>query len=480
MKIQFGPFLIVLALLSAPLAWPQSGSGGSGSSGSGSSGSGSSGSSQSGSSDSSQDNSSDSSPSPQSPGPKQVFTHPEQKPPLALLDEVTAHSFINLGLALGTSWDSNAAAFAAQGYSQTLLTVGPSIGIQQVHSSVVWQLQYLGGFMYAPSRTYYNSMNHDLTAGVLWQISPHWQVSANDSYLYTADPFQSYLVNAGTPTFNQPNPTIYIPLAVLEQNSASLNLTNELTAHDSLTFTGTENFRNYLHTTYTAYDESTWGGLVAYQHVFSARLIAGTAFSYTTIDIAHGTSRSGIQMYQLYGSYRINPHLVATGWVGPELTNTKNIVPVLCNPYGCFKEIVHQSNWTTAFGGTLAWQGVRNAANLQLAKQVTDGGGLLGVVRLYIANANVLRQLTPLWSGNIGLSYGSNLGISTLYFHRHLDTLNGTVGLSRKLSPNWYASLQYLRFYQRQANIYSAQVPKWTDNRIQFTLQYNWGHSLGR
>src|SRR5580700_8630433 len=124
MKIQFGPFLIVLALLSAPLAWPQSGSGGSGSSGSGSSGSGSSGSSQSGSSDSSQDNSSDSSPSPQSPGPKQVFTHPEQKPPLALLDEVTAHSFINLGLALGTSWDSNAAAFAAQGYSQTLLTVG--------------------------------------------------------------------------------------------------------------------------------------------------------------------------------------------------------------------------------------------------------------------------------------------------------------------------------------------------------------------
>ena len=119
MKIQFGPFLIVLALLAAPLAWPQSGSGGSSSGGS----------SQSGSSDSSQNGASDSSQSPESSGPKQVFTHPEQKPPLALLDEVTAHSFIQLGLALGTSWDSNAASFAAQGYSQTLLTVGPSIGI---------------------------------------------------------------------------------------------------------------------------------------------------------------------------------------------------------------------------------------------------------------------------------------------------------------------------------------------------------------
>ena len=475
MKIQFGPFLIVLALLAAPLAWPQSGSGGSSSGGSSSGGS-----SQSGSSDSSQNGASDSSQSPESSGPKQVFTHPEQKPPLALLDEVTAHSFIQLGLALGTSWDSNAASFAAQGYSQTLLTVGPSIGIEQVHPGVAWQVQYSGGFMYAPTRTAYNSFNHDFTGGALWQFSPHWQVAANDSYIYTADPFQTYLVNQGVPTYNQPNPTIYIPLAVLEQNSADLDLSNKLTAYDSLTFTGTENFRRYLHTSYSLYDEYTWGGLVAYQHSFSARLLGGTAWSYTAIDIGHGTSRSGIQMYQVFGSYKINPHMVVTGWVGPELTNTKNIIPVLCTPYGCFKEIAHQSAWSTAFGGSFGWQGVRNAASIDFSKQVTDGGGLLGVVRLYVADASFRRQLTPKWNFSAGLSYGSNLGISTLYAHRHLDALTGTVTLVRQISPAWYVSGQYLRFYQKQANIYTAQVPKWTDNRMQISLQYNWGHSLGR
>ena len=42
--------------------------------------------------------------------------------------------------------------------------------------------------------------------------------------------------------------------------------------------------------------------------------------------------------------------------------------------------------------------------------------------------------------------------------------------------------MQYFRYYETQKNLigYGAAAPKWTDNRIQFTLQYNWGHSLGR
>ena len=40
--------------------------------------------------------------------------------------------------------------------------------------------------------------------------------------------------------------------------------------------------------------------------------------------------------------------------------------------------------------------------------------------------------------------------------------------------------MQYLRYYETQKYLYPNSAPKWTDNRIQFTLQYNWGHSLGR
>ena len=466
MKFQLGSLILVLTSLFAPLAWTQSGS---------------SGSSSGGSSDTTQNDSTDSSqPQPSSTGPKQVFTHPEQRPSLALLDEVTAPSFIQLGLALGSSWDSDAGAFASRGFSQTLLTVGPSITLQQIRPSAAWDLAYEGGFMYAPNRTYYNSLTNTAAGNILWQLSPRWQLTAHDNYVYTADPFQAYLVDQGTPTYNQPNPTIYIPLATLEQNAGNLNLTYLLDAHDSLTFTGSEGLSRYLHTTYALFNSFSFGGLAAYQHVLSARAVVGGAYSFDTIDIGHGVSRSGITMFQAYGSYQLNPHMVVTGWIGPEITHIKDIIPILCTPYGCFKEIAHQSSFSVAFGGSLGWRGVRNSASMNFSKQVSDGGGLLGVVRLYMAGATYMRQLSPRWDLSLGGQYGSNLALSKLYYNRHLDSLTGTVTLLRRFNQNWNANVQYMRWYERQANIFTAAVPKWGDNRLQLTLQYNWGHSLGR
>lgn len=471
MKIQFGSLMVVLAFLLAPLAWSQSGSGGSSSTGS-------SGTTQSGSDTSQTDSGDSSQPQQSSKGPKQVFTHPEQKAPLALLDEVTAPSFIQLGLALGSSWDSNAAGFSANSYSQTLFTVGPSIALQQTRPSVVWDLSYVGGFTYAPHRTYYNSPTNSAAGSIVWQISRQWQLTAYDKYLYTADPFQAYLVNQGTPTFNQPNPTIYIPLETVEQNAGVLNLTYQINARDSLTVTGDESFTRYVHSSvYSPFNEQIWGGLAAYQHVLSARVIVGTAYSFTTIDVGHGTSRSGISMFQGFGSYQLSPHVLVTGWIGPELTNTRNI---LCTPYGCFEEVMHQSAWSTAFGGSFGWRGVRDSVSVNFSKQVTDGGGLLGVVRLYQAGATYLRQLNPRWNFSLGGLYGDNLGISAIYYHRHLDSLNGAVTLTRRFNPNWNASVQYMRWYEKQKNLLFAATPKWNDNRVQLTLQYNWGHSLGR
>src|SRR5271165_7202020 len=122
MRLRFGRFLVTLAVLSAPLAWSQAGSADS---------------SQSGSADSSQQQSSN--------GPQPVFTHPEDKPPLAMLEEVTSHSFINFGIGLTAAWDSNAAAFAYQPYSQTLLILNPSVQLQQTRPMLKWYVGAYGG-----------------------------------------------------------------------------------------------------------------------------------------------------------------------------------------------------------------------------------------------------------------------------------------------------------------------------------------------
>jgi hypothetical protein len=457
MKLQVGPFLVITALLSAPLAWSQAGS-----------------------NDSSQSGSADSSQQQAAAGPQPVFTHPESRAPLALLDEVTEHNYISLGLGLTTAWDSNAAAFSYQSYSQTMFIASPSLQLRQTHPTVTWYVGAYGGVTTSSIPGYYNTSNPSASAGVLWQINRHWQLNVSDNYMYSFDPFQQYLVLSSAPTYNQPNPTIYVPLSTTEANYGNIDLTYQINAHDSLTFTGTESFRRYLHNTYSAYNLYSWGGVAVYQHMFSPRLSAGGAYSFTSLDFGHGQSRSGIQLFQAFASYQIGPHMSVTGWVGPEYTSTKNLVPILCDASGCFIEIAHNNAWDTSFGGNFAWNGVRNAVTVGGYKSISDGGILLGVVKLYQFNANFIRQLNPRWSFNFGGMYGNNEGYSTQLHIRHLNSFTGNLGFNRQLTPTLSANVQYLRYWETQKNIIGAAAPKWTNNRIQFTLQYNWGHSLGR
>jgi len=457
MKLQFRPFLVIVVLLWVPLAWSQLGS----------------------------NDSSQSAPAepaqPQAPaGPQPVFTHPEDRPPFALIGAVTEHNYINVGLATTVAWDSNAAAFSYQPYSQTTFIFSPSLELRQTHPTFTWYVGAYGGLTTSTTPGYYNTSNPSANAGFLWQINHHWQLNVSDNYLYSYDPFQQYLTLSSAPTYNQPNPTIYVPLTTTEANYGNVDLTYQVNAHDSITFTGTENFRRYLHNTYTAYNLYSWGGVGIYQHMFSPRLAVGGAYGFTSLDFGHGQSRSGISMIQAFVNYQIGPHMLVSGWVGPEHTGNKNIVPILCTPYGCFYEIFHNSQWTNAFGGNFGWNGQRNAFSAGAYKSISDGGILLGVVRLYQVNGNFVRQLNPRWAFDVSMMYGNNTGYSTLFHFRHLNSFTGNVGFTRQLSPAMSASFQYLRYWETQKNIIGASAPKWTDNRIQCTLQYFWGHSLGR
>ncbi len=377
-------------------------------------------------------------------------------------------------------YDTNAAVFAAQGYSQILGIITPSVQLTQTRPKFTWNLGVLGGLVMSSVPGYYTTANPSANAGFLYQISQRWQLHVTDTYLYTSDPFQQYTVYSGAPTYNQPNPSVYAPLATTESNNAVADLSYEIGAHDSVTFTGTESFRRYLYTSYSLYNLYSYGGVGQYQHVFSARFSAGGGYSFTALDFGHGQSRSGVQMIQAFATYLISPNMSVTGWVGPEYTVTKNLVPIFCTPRGCFIEVMHTRSWDTAFGGNFGWHGQRNAAVLSFSKAISDGGVLLGIVQFYQVNASYTRQLNARWSANLSILYGNNTGFSTLYHAQHLNSFSGFASLTRQLTPTLSASAQYIYFYQTQQNLIGAVAPKWIDNRFQFTLQYNWGHSLGR
>jgi hypothetical protein len=481
MSLQFGPCLAILLLLSVPLAKAQTGS-------SDSTQSSSSGSSQSGATDSSQSGTTESSPQDQSSyGPQQVFDHPQDNPRLGFLGEVTSNNYIKLGMGASLAYDTSAFAFSTPAYSQTQGVFSPSIQLTQTRPKVTWNVSAGGALITSNAPGYTTTSNPNLQGSLLYQISERWQLNVSDTYLYTLDPFQQYSVYSGSPTFNQPNPTVYAPLVTTESNSAFIDLTYQMSAHDSLTFTGTQNFTEYVNNYNLSsslfsslYNWYSWGGVAQYRHVFSPRFSAGGSYSYTAVDYGRGQSRSGIQTIQGFATYKINPRISLTGWVGPDYTATKNLVPIFCSPFGCYIEEFHNASWSNAFGGNFGWNGQRDSAVVGFSKAITNGGILYGIVQLYQVRASYIRQINPLWSVNLSGLFGNNNGASTRFHAQHLHSLTGYASLTRQLTPALSASVTYAYFNENQENLPGATAPKWIDNRFQFSLQYTWGHSLGR
>ena len=485
MKCQLGLSLVVLAVLSAPHAWSQTGTDQSQNGSTDQSQSGSTGQSQSNSADQSQNGSTDQSQQ-SSTGPQVAYTNSEQLPPLSLLNEVTANTGIQLLMTTGASEIYNSPEGLSRGYWETLGRIGGGVHITQIRPTLLWNFQYYGGVglnaVSSRGLSNYNALNQNAAANILWQFSKHWQLAVTDNYIYTNDPFEPYLTLERVPTFNNPNPVIYIPQSVTEANVGSVNLTYQMTQRDSLTFTGGESFQRYINSTLSANNSYTYSAGSNYQHEFSARLSAGGGYSFTALDFGHGLSRSGIQATYLFASYQLNPNMYVSGFVGPEYTASKDIVPTFCFPgFGCFGyHAVHQAEWNVAEGATFGWSGTRNALRVGFRHQVSNGGGLLGAVRLYQLTVGYRRPLTQRWNLYAGFSYNNSLSIThSTSSDRFLNGILGTVGLNRNISRAWNASMYYASIHQSQQYILPQSYTVGA-NGVGITLQYSWGHSLGR
>src|SRR5215469_14225632 len=177
---------------------------------------------------------------PTQPGPKPAYIYPDTTPTLDFLSESIENSSITLGIATGFSGYSNS--------NWWLYHVTPSIKIQQFFPNFRWNAGYSGGYQTyvnqsRPGNGNNNLFSQNANAGFLWQMSPHWQLMANNNFHYSANPFDSYVTTPGTPTINDPNPVIYTPLTRFTQNYGLMTLTGRLTKVDTLSFSGTANLR---------------------------------------------------------------------------------------------------------------------------------------------------------------------------------------------------------------------------------------------
>ena len=73
------------------------------------------------------------------------------------------------------------------------------------------------------------------------------------------------------------------------------------------------------------------------------------------------------------------------------MTGTKDLVPLICFPSGCLIQQIHSDYVNVAEGLTVTYRlRITTAFAMQASHSITNGGGLFGAVKFYMATADVL------------------------------------------------------------------------------------------
>jgi hypothetical protein len=428
-------------------------------------------------------------------GPQATFTHPEKLPPMTLFTDQISHTGYTFTFSAGEVAQYLSGGYGnSPGYWDNLNLLNAGLNIVQARPTILWSLGYNGGVSTTTGSVNesYSNLNQAVNAHIIWAFAKRWQFRFKDNYFYSDDPFQPFFTFLSAPVPNNPNPVTYFPETVLEQNQATADITYLLGPHDSIDFYGGESFQHYLRGVVESgnssfnpgalWNSTTYAMGAFYQHVFSPRLSGGEGYVFTALDFGHGESRAGTGVFQTFVTYKINPRMTVSGWIGPQRTGTKDIVPLICFPNGCLIQVMHATYWNVAEGGTFSWAAPHgNSLGAQFSHSVTNGGGLFGAVKFYQVVATFNRPVSRNWSFAAGFLYGNSVSISNYEGQSYLDSTQGTVTFSRSINRDWNLSSYYALVHQNQNYYGNLGLPtSVTTSGIGVTVQYAWNHSLGR
>src|SRR5262249_42933873 len=148
-----------------------------------------------------------------------------------------------------------------------------------------------------------------------------------------------------------------------------------------------------------------------YNHRFTARNWTGVTYTFQRFNVGSGTNRTNTHSLLLSHTIYLQQHMTLSFFAGPEYSEvdsvnvTANVTPLLIS-FAAVTNFEH--HLSASGGGSFGWQGQHTSARLAVSRQVSDGGGVLGVVVLNSFEGGIRRQLAKTTSMHLNATYGHN------------------------------------------------------------------------
>ncbi len=397
----------------------------------------------------------------------------------AFLSELGRSNYLRGGVNVGAAYDDNPLLLSGGAQSNTSVSIFPNISIEESTSRTRWKLGYAGGFTIndSPSLSNQNQQAQNLNFDSQFRLSPHVNLRVAEDFSLTTGFFDSGNGTGGIGS-GGPNVSLLVPLATQRSSATAVEANYHFALNDLVGASGSFydlHFSNPpTQPTTLLTDSQTESGSAFWLHRIFRGDWGGTSYRFQRITFSP-SGESLVHSFFAVDTLSLSDHFTLTGFAGPQYSENHGLAPGAT-------QITQFNEWSMAGGVEGGWRDQRTSLSAGYSRSITDGGGILGAVRLQNVYANFRRELVPGWAAALTVLRGTNQSIvaPATGSASSINLTTTGVSLERNVGKSIGLRLGYTHDFQQQFGL-PAPTPTLDDHRNRFfvTLSYQWAKPLG-
>jgi len=397
---------------------------------------------------------------------------------LAFSSELERSNYLRGGVNVSAAYNDNPLLDASGSAGDASVSIFPNISIEQSSSRMRWTLGYAGGLTLNQRFTNQDQGSHNLNFDSDYRLSPHLNLRIAENFSMTTGFFD---VGNGTEVVagsGGPNASLITPLATQRSSLTTVETNYHVALNDLIGASGSFydlNFTNVPAGTQLT-DSETASGSAFWLHRLFRGDWGGASYRFDRISFSGGETR--VHSFFAVNTLDLSHRFTLTGFIGPQHSDNQDVVLVGGTP-----QSLQSSAWSVAGGVEGGWQNRRTSVSAGYSRSISDGGGVLGAVRLQNVYGNFRRQLVPGWAAALTASHGTNQSIiaASASSASSINLTSAGITVERTVGKRVGFVMGYSHDFQQQffAPSASPQNLDASRNRFFVTVSYQWVKPLG-
>lgn len=396
------------------------------------------------------------------------------------LSELEKSNYLHGGVNVGATYDDNALLVSTGQRSNTSETIFPNIKIDESTSRARWTLGYAGGLTVNQKITTENQGSHNVVFDSQFRLSPHVNLRLAENFSLTTGLFDSGNGTEVVAGSGGPNASLATPLATQRSNLTTAEMNYHFALNDLIGASGSYNDLHFgnsaVGSPLVLTNTQTASGSAFWLHRIFGTDWGGVSYRFDRITFNGGSGESQVHSLLAVDTLNLLKRVTLTGFGGSQYSVNQGVSPSGLPPT--------TNGWSATGGAEGGWQGRRTSLSVGYSRRITDGGGVLGAVRLQNSYGTFRRELVPGWAVALTASHGTNQAISVVSADSasSIDLTSAGISLERNVGKSLGLRLGYTHDFQEQ--LFTPTTPTSTldahRNRFFATLSYQWAKPIGK